>query len=137
MSLKPIISRISRLSQKFPKSEPETANVQMDSNTPLRGLASKIKGLQEGKLDGFNDGVAKTIEPPKPAAMATAVNKFISKLNPENAKAAQAKLEADENYKRVLSLMPPATMKKGGKVSSASKRADGCAKRGKTRGKVV
>lgn len=29
------------------------------------------------------------------------------------------------------------TMKKGGKVSSASKRADGCAQRGKTRGKFV
>jgi glutamate 5-kinase len=28
-------------------------------------------------------------------------------------------------------------MKKGGKVSSASKRADGCAVKGKTRGKMV
>jgi len=28
-------------------------------------------------------------------------------------------------------------MKKGGKVSSASARADGCAMRGKTRGKIV
>jgi hypothetical protein len=28
-------------------------------------------------------------------------------------------------------------MKKGGMVSSASKRADGCAKKGKTRGKMV
>jgi hypothetical protein len=28
-------------------------------------------------------------------------------------------------------------MKKGGKVKSASARADGCAKRGKTRGKMV
>ena len=28
-------------------------------------------------------------------------------------------------------------MKKGGKVSSASKRADGCAVRGKTKGKMV
>jgi hypothetical protein len=28
-------------------------------------------------------------------------------------------------------------MKKGGKVSSASKRADGCATKGKTRGKMV
>lgn len=28
-------------------------------------------------------------------------------------------------------------MKKGGKVSSASKRADGCAQRGKTRGRIV
>jgi len=130
-------SLLERLSESGSITLPENVNAKMERNTPLRGLASKIKGLQEGKLDGFNDGVAKTIEPPKPAAMATAVNKFISKLNPENAKAAQAKLEADENYKRVLSLMPPATMKKGGKVVSASKRADGCAKRGKTRGKVV
>jgi hypothetical protein len=29
------------------------------------------------------------------------------------------------------------TMKKGGKVSSASKRADGCAQRGKTKGRIV
>jgi hypothetical protein len=28
-------------------------------------------------------------------------------------------------------------MKKGGKVSSASKRADGCCQRGKTKGKIV
>jgi hypothetical protein len=32
---------------------------------------------------------------------------------------------------------PGAMMKKGGKVSSASKRADGCATKGKTRGKIV
>ena len=31
----------------------------------------------------------------------------------------------------------PIPMKKGGKVSSASKRADGCAVKGKTRGKMV
>ena len=31
----------------------------------------------------------------------------------------------------------PPGMKKGGKVGSASKRADGCAQRGKTRGKIV
>lgn len=31
----------------------------------------------------------------------------------------------------------PIPMKKGGKVSSASKRADGCAVKGKTRGKIV
>ena len=31
----------------------------------------------------------------------------------------------------------PTGMKKGGKVSSASKRADGCAIKGKTRGKMV
>jgi hypothetical protein len=31
----------------------------------------------------------------------------------------------------------PKTFKSGGKVSSASKRADGCAIRGKTKGKIV
>ena len=31
----------------------------------------------------------------------------------------------------------PMPMKKGGKVSSASKRADGCAVKGKTRGRMV
>lgn len=31
----------------------------------------------------------------------------------------------------------PKKMKKGGMVGSASKRADGCAQRGKTRGKMV
>ena len=34
-------------------------------------------------------------------------------------------------------VVPQPGMKKGGKVSSASKRADGCAQRGKTRGKIV
>ena len=32
---------------------------------------------------------------------------------------------------------PPPRMRKGGKVSSASKRADGCAVQGKTKGKMV
>ena len=33
--------------------------------------------------------------------------------------------------------MPPTKMKAGGKVSSASKRGDGCAQRGKTKGRMV
>ena len=36
-----------------------------------------------------------------------------------------------------LSSGSSSSMKKGGSVSSASKRADGCAQRGKTRGKIV
>ena len=35
------------------------------------------------------------------------------------------------------SLLNPRAMKKGGKVSSASKRADGCCVKGKTRGKMM
>jgi hypothetical protein len=35
------------------------------------------------------------------------------------------------------SLQNPRAMKKGGKISSASKRADGCCVKGKTKGKMV
>lgn len=35
------------------------------------------------------------------------------------------------------SIMNPKSMKKGGKVRTASSRADGCAKRGKTKGRVI
>ena len=44
----------------------------------------------------------------------------------------------EEEEKRKRQAGAPTGMKKGGKVkSSASKRADGCAQRGKTRGKFV
>jgi hypothetical protein len=54
----------------------------------------------------------------------------------EDAAMAAAQMEATQGpIKR--GLMAGSGMKKGGKVSSASKRADGCAIRGKTRGKMV
>jgi hypothetical protein len=43
----------------------------------------------------------------------------------------------DDETKKKLSEMGVDVYKKGGKVSSASKRADGCATKGKTRGKMV
>lgn len=49
-------------------------------------------------------------------------------------RAAKAGREAEAEVKRE---MRGRTMAKGGKVSSASARADGCAQRGKTRGKMV
>ena len=49
--------------------------------------------------------------------------------------ARDAQKEEEEKRKRQASGM--SSMKKGGKVSSASKRADGCAIKGKTRGKMV
>jgi len=50
-------------------------------------------------------------------------------------RAAQAGREAEAEVKREMR----GTVKKakGGKVSSASKRADGCAQRGKTKGRIV
>ena len=41
------------------------------------------------------------------------------------------------NIQPALAAAQPTQMKKGGKVSSASKRADGCATKGKTRGRMV
>lgn len=63
-------------------------------------------------------------------------------LNPSEA-ARIAKEEADKvavaEQQRTEARMQKAgaTMKKGGKVSSASSRADGCAQRGKTKGRMV
>jgi hypothetical protein len=56
----------------------------------------------------------------------------IRKEKQEKAKQEKAKRESDSEMKRETR-----GMKKGGKVSSASSRADGCAQRGKTRGKMV
>ena len=44
---------------------------------------------------------------------------------------------AAEAKKRARAKQANPRMKSGGKVSSASKRADGCAMRGKTRGRIV
>lgn len=46
--------------------------------------------------------------------------------------------EREEERRRQEESAPESKgMKRGGTVSSASKRADGCAQRGKTRGKIV
>jgi hypothetical protein len=43
----------------------------------------------------------------------------------------------EERQKAIAASAQGQPMKKGGKVSSASSRADGCAQRGKTKGKMV
>lgn len=43
----------------------------------------------------------------------------------------------EEERKKAAGAVPIPGMKKGGKVGSASKRADGCAMRGKTRGRMM
>ena len=45
--------------------------------------------------------------------------------------------DIDELAREVAKGQGKGGMKKGGKVSSASSRADGCAMRGKTRGKII
>jgi hypothetical protein len=70
-----------------------------------------------------------------------AINSFIdnvtgetSKKQDEKIKALEAEVAAGRKTKEQAEMEAKApAMKKGGKVSSASKRADGCAIRGKTR----
>ena len=49
----------------------------------------------------------------------------------------EEELTPEQLERRQRSGAIPQQMKKGGKVSSASKRADGCAVRGKTKGRMV
>jgi hypothetical protein len=75
----------------------------------------------------------------------------MSNVSPEDVAEAKERAKATEAYNEVSKLAPapkpapkpekpkaqPKKMAKGGKVSSASKRADGIAQRGKTRGRFV
>ena len=47
------------------------------------------------------------------------------------------RMRDDKEDAEKTGVMTTVPMTKGGKVSSASSRADGCAQRGKTRGKIV
>ena len=58
-----------------------------------------------------------------------------AKLPPEEEKKKEEEKKA-EAVRQNTNIYQP-TYKKGGKVSSASKRADGCAQRGKTKGRFV
>jgi rubrerythrin len=69
---------------------------------------------------------------------------ILSKMMPTMAKAARDEMRAARALRESVPARARegeayeyAGYKKGGKVSSASKRADGCAMRGKTKGKMV
>jgi hypothetical protein len=79
--------------------------------------------------------------------MANVSEKDTTKLQ-ENLERHRAKVGSDAGGKTIsgggggggipkVGLKRPLDMKKGGKVSSASKRADGCAIKGKTKGRMV
>ena len=54
----------------------------------------------------------------------------------ENARQIAAAEQANVEHQNAVKASVTGGMKKGGKVNSASKRADGCCMRGKTRGKI-
>lgn len=59
----------------------------------------------------------------------------MSDVSPEDVAEAKMRAKASKAYDKAQTY--PKKMKAGGSVSSASKRADGCAVKGKTRGKVL
>ena len=69
------------------------------------------------------------------AAVPELRDRILNVVSPDNSsqEAIVRKVLQEEEQKR----KKMTGMKKGGKVSSASKRADGCAVKGKTRGKIV
>jgi hypothetical protein len=74
-----------------------------------------------------------------------AINRFVDtatgdagKAQEDRIKALEAEVAAGRKTKEQAQMEAQGTgMKKGGKVSSASKRADGCAIRGKTKGRMM
>ena len=85
-------------------------------------MADKPKTEEKSMLTRAKEYILGTPEQNKKAAEEM---KEQDKKNPESV---QAKINKATNY---------SGYKAGGSVSSASKRADGCATKGKTRGKIV
>jgi hypothetical protein len=87
-----------------------------DSGLSLRDFLNKERGLTRKPPEGTSFGEYKPRREPKPL---TEVVKPGTNVNYENTETSDM------------------TFKKGGKVSSASARADGCAVRGKTKGRII
>lgn len=88
-------------------------------------------------MDKFLGGVRKNLESIGfGAAIPGLRDRIFDVIAPRN-DPAKATLMEDEKEKRRKMKGARTGMKKGGKVKSASKRGDGCATKGKTRGKFV
>ena len=89
-------------------------------------------------MDFIKDGIDNLKSIGFGAALPGLRDKLVNMINPdEDAKKEEMRRIAQEE---ITNGKKPATttgMKKGGKVSSASKRADGCAVKGKTKGRLV
>lgn len=89
-------------------------------------------------MDFIKDGIDNLKSIGFGAALPGLRDKLVNMINPdEDAKKEEMRRIAQEE---ITNGKKPATatgMKKGGKVSSASKRADGCAVKGKTKGRMV
>jgi len=90
--------------------------------------------MPDPEIDDGNSVMKDLAGPAALVGLATAYGLSSAKEREERAKKfkekRESRAEARENMKKY-------GMKKGGTVSSASSRADGCAMRGKTKGKMV
>jgi len=97
-------------------------------------MADQIKtrkpNIDEGWKRDFANKLAQTPVDEK-AGMFDRQNNINKQMRDEGVKRFNELPEEVKNYEGLKA------MKKGGKVSSASKRADGCATKGKTKGRMV
>lgn len=84
--------------------------------------STRTKMIEEAKVDEDQSGIKSMVK--KGAAAASS---FLDRLGLKQEKEYEGKTKEELAIKK----------RKGGTVSSASKRADGCAVRGKTRGRMV
>jgi hypothetical protein len=90
----------------------------------LKNATQNLKGIGFGAaVPGLRDQILDT------------VTGDANKSQDEKIKALEAEVAAGRKTKQQAQM--EAGMKKGGKVSSASKRADGCAIKGKTKGRMI
>ena len=89
-------------------------------------------------MDFIKDGIDNLKSIGFGAALPGLRDKLVNMINPdEDAKKEEMRRIAQEEITNGKKPATAAGMKKGGKVSSASKRADGCAIKGKTKGRLV
>jgi hypothetical protein len=118
------------------------ASARMNS-TGVDQRSAPMSQLQAGKnaIQGLQQGPKQS--PTSIAQQNPLAGKNIKDIRSMGAAPARPKIPATINTSRMLTGNPvtktvrPFGMKEGGKVSSASSRADGCATKGKTKGKMV
>ena len=95
----------------------------------VKKLASKISDIgKNAPADNSSSGFRLVKDVAKAAEAVPSAKSASSEVGSLYKRLTAADIEEEKKSKM--------GMKKGGKVSSASKRADGCAQRGKTRGKM-
>lgn len=130
------------------KYSPDGARAMQDNEDEMNARGkSAVKNYKEGKLGKAAVDVvkgvgtaAKNLAVTGPLAGVDAIQKrmaFGAKPDEENTPSEiQDKLQTMKNNRAADQYQQNRTFKSGGKVGSASKRADGCCVKGKTRGKI-